>query len=191
MDIPGVQTRPKIIGLVDFENILFSLPVMHLIHPGGRLPLEAAFEEFIKWLEEIGEIKSIFIFGSEKSIFSRRINLYKLNWFPILCPKIKRLVPKSGYQFGSELEGSQEKDTSDAILMRFWSMLNDLSGWDILCLASGDIDFAPLARETLRRERKIAIAAVGEVPLSKELKETASIDPKTGKPMVHYFYPTN
>jgi uncharacterized LabA/DUF88 family protein len=177
---------PKIIALVDFENILFSLPV---IYPGENFLLETAFDKFIKWLEGIGEIKSIFIFGSEKSIFSRRINLYKLNWFPILCPKIKRWVPKSGYQFKSEPEGIREKDTSDAILMRFWSMLNDLSGWDILCLASGDIDFVPLARETLRRERKIAIAAVGEIPLASELKEIASLDPKTGKPMVHYFYP--
>ncbi|MCX6759778.1 MAG: NYN domain-containing protein [Candidatus Nealsonbacteria bacterium] len=156
---PELKARPKIIGLVDLENILFSLPVMH---PDERFLLEAAFEKFIEWLDGIGEVKSIFVFGSEKSIFGRRANLYKLNWFSILCPRIKRWVPKSGYQFGSESEENQEKDTSDATIMRFWELLHDMPGWDILCLGSGDIDFAPLAKETRRRKKDMAIAAATE-----------------------------
>lgn len=183
--VVGPQKKQRIVALVDLENILFSLPV---INPGEKFSLETAFKEFIDWLNGIGEIMSIFVFGSEKSIFSRRANLYALKWFPILCPKIKRWVPKRGYRFESEPEKNRESDTSDAVIMRFWKMLNEMcDSWDILCLASGDIDFVPLARETLRRGNKIAIAAVGEAPLSRELEEVASLGKNT-KPMVYYFY---
>lgn len=177
---------PKIIVLIDLENILFSLPVMS---SGEKFSLESAFENFIAWLEKIGKVKAVFVLGSEKSIFSRRIGFSKLKWFQILCPKIKQWALKPGYGFKLESEKNQEKDTSDATIIKLWELLNDIGGsWNILCLSSGDIDFTPMSKETLRRGKHIAIAAATEVSLSKELRETASLDPKTREPMVYYFY---
>jgi len=175
--IQGIQ---RVVALVDLENILFSLPTL----TEESVQIEEAFERFSAWLGQIGDTKAIFVFGSERSIFSRRFDFQKLMWFPILCPKIKDV--RKGYRF--EIN-SRERDTSDENIIRLWGVLNDMCGdWDVLCIASGDIDFVPMARETLRRGKKIAIAAIEGIPLSKELQEIASVS-KAGEPMIHYFYP--
>lgn len=183
------KQKPRIIALVDLENILFSLPVSH---PEENFTLESAFINFVSWLKKIGEIKSVFVFGSEKSIFSGRANFYNLGWFPVLSPKVKEWVLEKKQWLGME---SKERDTSDESIKKLWAWLNDIcDSWDLLCIASGDIDFVPLAKEALRRGKKIAVAAAkktgegSEGPLSKELERTASIDEATRTPMVYYFY---
>jgi hypothetical protein len=152
--------------------------------------IEEAFERFVAWLGQMGEIKAIFVFGSERSIFSRRVDFQRMKWFPVLCPKIKDYDAKKGYRFEIDPGEGRERDTSDENIIRLWGVLNDMSSsWEVLCIASGDIDFVPMARETLRRGKKIAIAAIEGIPFSRELQEVASADPETGKPMIHYFYP--
>lgn len=176
---PTIRETQRVIALVDLENILFSLPTLTEV----GFQIEEAFERFSAWLDQIGETKAIFVFGSERSIFSRRVDFQKLKWFPILCPKIRA---KKRHRF--DTSRAEERDTSDENIIRLWGVLNDMPDWEVLCIASGDIDFVPMARETLRRGKKIAIAAIEGIPLSKELQEIASVDSLTGKPMIHYFY---
>lgn len=156
------REHPQILVLIDFENLLLSLPATASIPQ--KFSIETAFHQAIKEITgDIGEILHIFIFVPPHQANIWGTLLHQEGFTIVFCPKIQN---KEG----------EDIDTVDSSLIDFGKkIVASARKLDIthLCLGSGDKDFTPLVQEAIRRGLKIIVLASSEKSLSYELKRLA------------------
>lgn len=169
-----LKKKPKIVMLIDFENLLIT---SREISP-EQYSIEAGFERMIEEItEEIGEIIGIFAFLPPNRAMVWGEDLYQLGFKIIVCPRVK---DKKGV----------EQDTADSQLMEFgeWS-INNVEDLTHLCIGSGDKDFSPLVRKAKLKGLKTIVVAANLESLSSKLIKLADKNPSTGRKMVYLFSP--
>lgn len=154
----GQKREPRGIMLIDWDNLLINL---RLPSP-DEVSLIGGFDKVIKDIaREFGEIIDVFVFLPPQPAYIWGETLHKLNFYPIVCPKI------------TDKEG-EEQDTVDDTLIRFGERdIENTKNLSFLCLGSGDKDFSPLVRRAMRRGLKIVVVAGSTKSLASELIDLA------------------
>lgn len=174
--IPVDTNNPKVLLLIDWENIFFSL--FSKLGP-DRVNLNERFRNLVEWTNnEIGELfgKSGFLFAPPHfSAYHQDIcvrNQLKI----MICPKRKIILSQK-----SDLE-----DTVDETIVWFAIMMIKHPDIKFLCLASGDNDYVPMLEEVKRLGVKIALIppTINSLSKSKKLVKLVDINPRTNKKMI-------
>jgi len=161
----------KIILMIDFENIINSMPSFSPFEK-NYTSIDTAIENLIRQLEKIGKVVQAYIFApphslSVYSIYAERF--YYKGIIMISCPKIKKM------NYG--ISHNPFEDTVDEILRKCcdnW-IIQRKSEITHFCLASGDSDFLRMIKKLKRNGIKIIIAAGNNDSLSGVLKREADI----------------
>lgn len=168
------QRENKILVLIDWENLMLNSEAPD----HESFSISAGFDRIFRQLREIGEIVAIFAFAPLHTLIRQGDTMHEQRFFPVFCPKVTDKLGK-------------ERDTTDETIIEFGrKMVPSISGLTHLCIASGDKDFAPLAREAIQKGMKIIIVAGNPRSLSMDLIDLADADPKTKTKMVYTFSPT-
>ncbi len=166
------QTGSKVLLLVDWENLFFTL---FADFGPDRMNLDYRFEKLMDWIKsDIGELLSDhgFIFAPEHFAAYHRQVCVKSNLKIIICPK---------RQTGEKLE-----DTVDETIIWFGNMMFKHPDIGFVCLVSGDEDYVPLLEEAKKKKIKIALVAptLNALSTNKAIVKLIDMHPKTGKKMV-------
>jgi hypothetical protein len=169
------EKKKKILVLLDYENIQRNIKVAATPE---NFSVITGFDNLLRQISsEVGEISNVFAFVPPHTASLQGEIFYKLGFFTIFCPRARN---KAG----------REIDTTDEILTKFGEkIISQLPEYTHLCIGSGDKDFAPLAREAIRKGLKIIVIAGGLTSISSELIKLADINPNTGKKMIYIFSP--
>lgn len=167
------KRKRKILVLIDWENLLQNMDLGSPLN----FSLSSAFEKLLNWLEGIGEISKICLFGPIHTIQDHLGMFHSYGFFTIVCPKLTKK--------------RETIDTTDAIFIRYGEKEIDQNP-DIthLCIGSGDNDFIPLVAKAKRKKIRIAIVYSNLTSLSDDLIAIANKHPVTKKRMVYRFSPT-
>lgn len=152
MDRRGKKRKNKVLVLLDWENLLYSLtPLL-----GDLSVFEILLRAIKKISREVGEIINIFVFTSPHlaSVWGERF--YEERFFVVSCPKI---TTKKG----------ETKDTTDEILAEFVRQMIENLNFSHLCIGTGDRDLSKLYHEAMRKGLKTITIASSEGSLSSKL----------------------
>ena len=174
---------PKILVLVDLENITINLSLMPL---GGAAPSDV-IKNLLPELRKIGDIFYVFVFSPPHRIigyesFFKKGLVFREGVSLIECPKdIKKI------------DGRQaEVDTVDEKIIEWCeTIVPEIEGITHVCLCSGDADFLKALKGLKKRGLKIIIASGQEDSLARELIKLADVNPTTKKKMVFFLRPKN
>lgn len=157
-----IKREPRGIMVVDWDNLQFGLDPDEL----NEASVIGGFDKIVKIIaREFGEIVDVFVFLPPQAAYTWGETLYKLGFYPIVCPKV---MPK---------EENKEKDTVDNTLIELSrSLIANIKDLSFFCLVSGDRDFNPIIRKVMRRGLKIIVVASSLRSLSRHL-----LPPKTDR----------
>ncbi|MFC1630241.1 NYN domain-containing protein [Patescibacteria group bacterium] len=148
---------------LDLENLVEALS-LH-IEDEKQPSLLYRLDDLVKRISrEFGEVVGGFFFLPPHLVNRWTEILRPLRFFFVVCPKV---IDKQ-----KKLE-----DTADETMIEHIRFLKDnIEGLTHICIATGDQDFAPVIRETVRKGLKIIIIAGSYKSLSEELKRLADKD---------------
>ncbi len=176
LPIPIETNTPKVLLLVDWQNVFLNLFSTFGMPPPGKMNLEERFKKLMAWIKtDIGDIlgEHGFVFTSTHFLSSHQKMWGESNLKIVICPK-REVKDKIG---------TKEEDTVDDTIIWFAMAMANHPNIKFICLVSGDGDYVPMLEEVKKKGIKVALAAPTVRSLSRALFRLTDEHPQNGKKM--------